>query len=205
MLSQQTRELNELLDKASGVTADGDRVAYALKGSAQFRAGEYTASEIVLNVPKDADFFGSSFNLYLQGRLVDISNSANNDKTYRPTTFTWENAAAFNDFFRSGNADFRFELRDSVHGNYQNSALFSLSAFSGMADLTNTGYMPLVSSWPGSLQFAVPYYLPRGETLTVRITPIDSRPDFTEQFPTTRREYRLTCVVQGCKLVHAFR
>lgn len=205
MLSQQTRALNELLDKTLAMTSDGDRVAYAVKGIAQFRAGEYTAAEVVLNVPKDADFFGSSLNLYLQGRIVDIANSANNDRTYRPATYTWENAAAnLEGFFSSGNADFRFELRDSVNGNYQNSSLFSLSAFSAMADLP-ARQLPLISSWQGSLQFAVPYYLPRGETATLRITPVDSRPDDTENFPNIRREYRMVCVMQGFKLVHAFR
>lgn len=208
MLLDQTKKLNGLLDSAFGVVSDGDRVAYAVQGFVQFRAGEYVSSETVLNIPKDADFFGYSLNMYLQGRLIDINNSANNDRSFRPTTLTWENAAfVANEFFNTGSADFKFEIRDSVNGNYQNTALFSSSAFSAMADL-NAGFQfqPLLSSWQGSLQFAVPYFIPRGESMTIRFTPLYTIPDSGDpEFGNTRREFRIVSVLQGFKSVHSFR
>lgn len=204
---KQAQKLNTLLDKALSLSADGDRVAYAVKGFTTFRAGEYTTSEAVLNIPKDADFFGYSLNVYLQGRVVSISNPTNSERTFRPATLTWENVAsgggALVSFF--GNADFRVEIRDSYQGVYQNAPIFSSSFFSAMADRNYfTPQRPFISAWQGSLQFSTPYYLPRGETMTLRLTPIDSRPDNT-QVDGDRREYRLVCVLQGYKSVHAFK
>jgi hypothetical protein len=40
--------------------------------------------------------------------------------------------------------------------------------------------------------------------MTLRLTPVDSRPDNT-QVDGDRREYRLVCVLQGYKSVHAFK
>jgi len=200
----QTKELNSLLDKAVSLASDGDRVAYALKGSTIFRAGEYTASEAVLSVPKDADFMGYSLNVFLQGRVISPTNPTNSERTFRPATFTWENPSVSQQQDLLGNADFRFELRDSTQGNYQNAPIYSASLFSSMSDLTLIPKMPTISSWQGSLQFSVPYYIPRGETVTARLTPVDSRPD-DPALNDDRREYRLVCILQGYKLVHAFR
>jgi hypothetical protein len=205
----QAKKLNGLLDKALSLTADGDRVAYAVKGFTTFRAGEYTAAEAVLNVPKDADFFGYSFNVFLQGRLVSLTNPSLTDRTFRPATLTWENtqtAAQDGAITFEGNADFKLEIRDSVSGPYQNAPFYSTSVFSTMADLPAVR-KPLISAWQGSLQFSTPFYVPRGETVTVRLTPIDSRPDdpTLEDYEEVRREYRLMCVLQGYKSAHAFK
>ena len=205
---KQAQKLNALLDKSLGLAADGDRIAYAIKGSTTFRAGDYTASEAVLNVPKDADFFGYSLNVYIQGRVVSISNPANSERTFRPASLTWENIAGslvpiYVPFV--GNADYKLEIRDSYKGTYQNSPVFSASLFSSMAQrFYFNPQNPFISAWPGSMQFSTPYYLPRGETMTLRITPIDSRPDNTA-VDGDRREYRLVCVLQGYKSVHAFK
>lgn len=201
---KQAQKLNTLLDKALSLTGDGDRIAYTVKGATIFRAGEYTASEAVLNIPKDADFFGYSLNVYLQGRVVSISNPTNSDRTYRPATLTWEDASP-GDVPFLGNADYKVEIRDSYQGVYQNAPIFSTSLFSTKADFYYFApQSPFISAWQGSLQFSTPYYLPRGETMTLRLTPIDSRPDDT-QIDGDRREYRLLCVLQGYKSVHAFK
>lgn len=201
---KQAQKLNALLDKSLALSADGDRVAYAVKGSTIFRAGEYTSGEAVLNIPKDADFFGYSLNVYLQGRVISITNPAGSERTYRPATLTWEDATPANATF-VGNADYKVEIRDSYQGVYQNAPLFSASLFSSKADTYFfSPQRPFISAWQGSLQFSTPYYLPRGETMTLRLTPIDSRPD-DPQIEDDRREYRLLCVLQGYKSVHAFK
>lgn len=200
-VSEQTKKLNALIDKALSLTQDGDRVAYTLQDTILINGGEYTNAESVLNVPKDADFIGYSFNVFLEGRIISLTNPlGRTDRTFRPTIFTWEN-----DLSLGGNAlsglDFKLEFRDSVQGNRQNAPIYSLSTFSSKAD-TSAGY--LMSSWIGSLQFPVPYFLPRGESLTVRITPVDNRPD-APLANGDRRQYRLRTVLQGFKLVHSFR
>lgn len=201
---KQAQKLNTLLDKALSLSGDGDRVAYTVKGFAIFKAGEYTSSEVVLNIPKDADFFGYSLNVFLQGRVVSVTNSINSERTYRPATLTWEDALA-GDVPVLGNADYKVEIRDSYQGVYQNAPIFSASLFSTKADVYYFApQSPFISAWQGSLQFSTPYYLPRGETMTLRLTPIDSRPDDT-QVDGDRREYRFLCVLQGYKSVHAFK
>ena len=204
---KQAQRLNALLDKSLSLSSDGDRVAYAVKAATFFRAGEYTASEAVLNIPKDADFFGYSLNVFLQGRVVSVTNPADNERTFRPVSLTWENFAASTppEIPFIGNADFKLEIRDSYQGVYQNAPIFSSSLFSASADTPYfTPQRPFISAWQGSLQFSTPYYLPRGETMTLRLTPVDSRPDNT-QIENDRREYRLLCVLQGYKSVHAFK
>lgn len=208
-LLDQAKKLNGLLDKALSLTADGDRIAYAVKGYTTFRAGEYTAAEAVLNIPKDADFFGYSFNVFLQGRLISLTTPSLTDRTWRPAILTWENTLTTSedggiDYF--GNADFKLEIRDSVNGPYQNAPFYSASIFSSMADLPAPSY-PTISSWEGALQFSTPYYVPRGETITARLTPIDSRPDDPTLvgYEDIRREYRLMCIIQGYKSAHAFK
>lgn len=200
-ISEQTKKLNALLDKALALTEDGDRVAYSLKDSIVINAGDYTNAESTLNVPKDADFVGYSLNIFLQGRVISLTNPATaSDRTYRPTAFSWEKLLPRAGEEFSG-LDFKFEFRDSVNGSRQNAPIYSLSTFSAQADRSRSY---LLSSWIGALQFPTPYFLPRGETLTVRITPIDSRPDAPLENG-DRRQYRLMTVLQGFKLVHSFR
>lgn len=205
----QTKKLNALLDSSLSTVFDGDRVAYTASGSVVFRAGELTASEAVINIPKDADFYGQSFNMFLQGRVVSTTSPRYDDRTWRPVPLTWvptTNEAVIVNVAKGydGCADFKFEIRDSLNGSFQSAPLYSSSCFSHYRSFLSDG---CESSWTGSMLFPVPYFLPRGQTLTVRVTPIESGADNPELacYQTYRREYRVLALVQGYKSVHAFK
>lgn len=205
-LLQQTNLLNSLIEKAAASVSDGDRVSYSLSGSALFVAGEFTSSEVTLNVPADGDFYGHCFNIFLQGRVFVPGNSGQSDKTFRPTTITWESSSVLTGpgslaDFDTG-LDFKFEIRDSKQGSYQTAPVYSTSLFSAQSNLI-LPKRPLISSWVGTLKFPVPFLIERGQSATVRLTPIDSRADSSAIL--TKREYRAVCVLQGYKSVHAFK
>lgn len=211
-LLDQTKKLNSLLDKSLSTAIDGDRVAYTLTGFTTFRAGDLTASEAVLNIPKDADFYGTSLNMYLQGRLVSTVDQRYDDRTWRPVPLTWmpTSLVLVTDWLKArgydGCADFKFELRDSLRGPYQSAPLYSSSCFSHYRGFASDSGN---NAWTGAMLFKVPYYVPRGETITIRVTPIDSGVDDPDiagfNYKNYRREYRVVSIINGYKSVHAFK
>jgi hypothetical protein len=203
---KQTASVDELLRRAFKLHRDGDRVPFVLQGRARFQAGATQTSEMVFNVPTDADFEGEYMNLYLGARVISLNPSERpSENAFRPVDWFYSSSPAF----VQGKAGALFELRDSINGPYQNVAIAMPSAFSGAvsAPMLACG----LPQYPGALAFHVPYQLKRGSTMTCRITPvqtatitsIDDGAVPLESYETV--EFEVTGLVHGYKRTYGFK
>lgn len=168
-LIKQTVAIDDLLRRAFKLHRDGDRVPFVIQGKARFQTGATQTTEMVFNVPTDADFEGEYMNLYLGARIVSLNPSERpSENAFRPAD--WFYTGAPNEI--EGKAGCLFELRDSINGPYQNVAVGIPSAFSGsLVSSLDQGFPEYV----GALCFHVPYQLKRGSTLTCRVTPVQTQ------------------------------
>jgi len=169
-LMKQTTAIDNLLSRSFRVHRDGDRVPFVIQGRAAFVVGATQTTEMVFNVPTDADFEGEYFNLFLEARVISLDSAVPSQKTFRPAD--WFHASS--PFVVDGKAGCLFEIRDSINGSYQNVAIAIPSAFSSAVTAPignrNTG----LPQYPGALCFHEPYQLRRGSTLTCRVTPVQT-------------------------------
>ncbi len=211
-IASQIEAANRLIDRAMLLVDDGDHSPYIICTSYTFIQGSNTPGELVFNVPNDADFYGTKLNLFLSSREVTNtgasaaqSPAATSDLVYQPARWTNENnwGNASQPFMQTGDANAVFELRDSAGGAYQTAPISINAAFSaayGVNTLTAGTYIP-ITSYLGSLDFDIPYYIKRGNTATAKITPT-----FSTLVTTSRQlELRVTGLLSGFKKVRAFR
>lgn len=206
-LVAQTQAIDALLARSFRLHRDGDRVPYVIQGRAPFQVGATQTTEMVFNVPTDADFEGEYMNLYLESRIVSLNASERqSEKTFRPAD--WFHSSS--PYITGGKAGCLFELRDSINGPYQNVAIAIPSAFSAAvcAPLGTSGVNAKGTSgipqYPGALCFHVPYQLKRGSTLTCRITPVQTStiPDL-QDYETL--EFEVRGLVHGYKRTYGFK
>ncbi len=197
----QTQAIDALLARSFRLHRDGDRVPYVIQGRAPFQVGATQTTEMVFNVPTDADFEGEYMNLYLESRIVSLDPSERpSEKTFRPAD--WFHASS--PYIVQGKAGCLFELRDSINGAYQNVATAIPSAFSAaVCAPLGTGNVGL-PQYPGALCFHVPYQLKRGSTLTCRITPVQtSAISGLEDYETL--EFEVRGLIHGYKRTYGFK
>jgi hypothetical protein len=198
---KQTQAIDALLARSFRLHRDGDRVPYVIQGRAPFQVGATQTTEMVFNVPTDADFEGEYMNLYLESRIVSLNPSERpSEKTFRPAD--WFHASS--PYLVGGKAGCLFELRDSINGAYQNVAMAIPSAFSAAVcsplGTSNAG----IPQYPGALSFHVPYQLKRGSTLTCRITPVQTATiDGLEDYETL--EFEVRGLIHGYKRTYGFK
>jgi hypothetical protein len=197
----QTQAIDALLARSFRLHRDGDRVPYVIQGRAPFQVGATQTTEMVFNVPTDADFEGEYMNLYLESRIVSLNPSERpSEKTFRPAD--WFHASS--PYLVNGKAGCLFELRDSINGAYQNVATAIPSAFSAAVcaplGQNNTG----IPQYPGALCFHVPYQLKRGSTLTCRITPVQTASlSGLQDYETL--EFEVRGLIHGYKRTYGFK
>jgi hypothetical protein len=198
---KQTQAIDALLTRSFRLHRDGDRVPYVIQGRAPFQVGATQTTEMVFNVPTDADFEGEYMNLYLESRIVSLNPSERpSEKVFRPAD--WFHASS--PYLVGGKAGCLFELRDSINGAYQTVATAIPSAFSAAVCSplgTNNAGIP---QYPGALAFHVPYQLKRGSTLTCRITPVQTATiDGLEDYETL--EFEVRGLIHGYKRTYGFK
>jgi hypothetical protein len=197
----QTQAIDALLARSFRLHRDGDRVPYVIQGRAPFQVGATQTTEMVFNVPTDADFEGEYMNLYLESRIVSLDPSERpSEKTFRPAD--WFHASS--PYIVQGKAGCLFELRDSINGAYQNVATAIPSAFSSaVCAPLGTGNVG-IPQYPGALCFHVPYQLKRGSTLTCRITPVQtSTLSGLQDYETL--EFEVRGLIHGYKRTYGFK
>lgn len=200
-LVKQTQAIDALLARSFRLHRDGDRVPFVIQATATFIVGATQTSEMVFNVPTDADFEAEYMNLYLESRILSLDTSErDSEKTYRPADWFYCSSP----FVVEGKAGCLFDLRDSINGAYQNVAIAIPSAFSGAVTApigdSNTG----LPQYPGALAFHEPYQLKRGSTLTCRITPVQTATITTlETYETI--EFQVRGLLHGYKRTYGFR
>ncbi len=192
-------KIDNLLDRVSYIIDDGDRAPIFLRGQMTFVTGETPSTDMIFNIPKDADFFGERLNLYLQRRVTSLTAPATaTEKTFRPVCWTTVcDITSLNGAIKDATAT--FEITDSMNGPYASAPMSIKSAWSQRVGVPQAG--PSISSYIGGLDFVVPYHIKRGHTLTVKVSPIFSR--FNNE--TTKNEYRVVGVLTGYKKVKAFK
>lgn len=170
-LVKQTQVIDGLLARSFRLYRDGDRVPFVIQSQATFVVGATQTTEMVFNVPTDADFEAEYMNLYLESRILSLDVSRReSQKTFRPADWFYCSSP----FVVSGKAGCLFELRDSQNGAYQNVAIAIPSAFSGAVTAPIGSLNSGIPQYPGALAFHEPYQLKRGSTMTCRVTPVQT-------------------------------
>lgn len=199
-LVEQTKAIDALLERSFRLHRDGDRVPYVIQGRAPFLVGATQTTEMVFNVPTDADFEGEYMNLYLGARIVSLEPSRASEKTFRPADW-FHSSSPFN---VNGKAGCLFELRDSINGPYQNVAVAIPSAFSAAVCAPVGDKNVGIPQYPGALSFHVPYQLKRGSTLTCRITPVQTS-SISGLEDSETLEFEVRGLIHGYKRTYGFK
>jgi hypothetical protein len=198
---KQTQAIDALLTRSFRLHRDGDRVPFVIQASATFVVSATQMSEMVFNVPTDADFEAEYMNLYLESRILSLDLSErSSEKTYRPADWFYCSSP----FVVEGKAGCLFDIRDSINGAYQNVAIAIPSAFSGAVTAPIGNFNTGLPQYPGALAFHEPYQLKRGSTLTCRVTPVQ-----TSTLPTLEDyetiEFQVRGLLHGYKRTFGFR
>lgn len=215
MLDEAKKRLlraQQILGGIQNLDGDGDRVPYQIKSQAFFREGENSVSELAFSIPKDHAFDASKLNIYTEARLLNTTDSTDDELTFRPVDYSdrvvnTANAFAFN---YQNSVELVYSLRDSMHGDLQDFPCSVLTAFSGRVSTSASdvggvtgvsasgtlGQTP-VAGWIGALHFKSPYHIDPGASLTARVTPTFS---FNNE-ATTQKEFRITGVLHGYRVV----
>jgi hypothetical protein len=216
----QAEAASRLLERAQSAAGavrglrSGDRVYTPLVAAAEFQQGTAPSANLVFNVPADADFWAYRFMLYPYCRVIDPSGSS--EITYRPTSFTSQPLSPgitaddeYSDFESQVDAEFAFifDGREVQSTNIPAAAAYCVNVEKWSAPTSQLIFFhpPIwtgATQTPSGLVFDIPWFFPRGKTLTCRVTPtylgvrtIDSR----------QHQYKIVGVLEGEKRPGAYR
>lgn len=196
----------------------GDRVYTPLVASAEFQQGSAAAANLVFNVPADADFWAYRFMLYPYCRVVDPTGSTPSDVAYRPTSFTAQANSpgivignSLSDFETQMDAEFAFIVdgREIQSTNIPAAAAYctNIEKWSALAipGFTLTLWTAATQT-PSGMVFDIPWFFPRGKTLTCRVTPtyLGTRTIDLETAPGRQNQYKVVGVLEGEKRPGAY-
>lgn len=206
----------------------GDRVYTPLIVSAEFDQGVASAANLVFNVPADTDFWAYRFMLYPYCKTVDPAGGASPDLVFRPTTWT---SQPYSPGFLPAdgtNTDIHAQV-DAVFAfvfdgkEIQNANIPAAAAYSSTMEKWGARSGPTVDfaallsgisssfrqpQWCGATQtpsgmvFPVPMFIPRGKSLTCRVTPTFLAKRVSD---TRQNRYKIVGVLEGEKRVGAMR
>lgn len=221
----QAEAASRLLDRATKaanavrILRGGDRVYTPLVASAEFPQGSAAAANLVFNVPADADFWAYRFMLYPYCRVVDPTGASPSEVAYRPTSFTSQpndpgisfNAQQGGDFHTLMDAEFAFifDGRELQSTNIPVSATYCVNV-DKWRKVPNLNFNPSgftgATQTPSGMVFDIPWFFPRGKTLTCRVTPtfLSVRTIDVEEFPGRQHQYKIVGVLEGEKRPGAY-
>lgn len=209
-MSALSREADRIGREAASLMDDGDRAWNLLRAiSAAFRLGQDDAVQLTFNVPADADYYGVGMNLFYQYRVIDPTNAANNDRTFRPCIWTsWactQPTMGDNTVSNPGHeGNGSVTILDDVAGAYQNVPFSVASMYSTPYGIPGGQQGPPITLFPGALRFHRPYLIGRGKAISLVYTPLfTSAFNITLEAPFTT-EYRVVGILDGYKKVTAF-
>jgi hypothetical protein len=197
----------------------GDRVYTPLIASAEFQQGTAASANLVFNVPADADFWAYRFMLYPYCRVIDPTGATPSDVAYRPTSFTAQpnspgivDSTTLSDFETQMDAEFAFifDGKEVQSTNIPAAATYCVNVEKWSA-LPIPGFnLPIwtaATQTPSGMLFDVPWFFPRGKTLTCRVTPtyLGVRTIDLESAPGRQNQYKLVGVLEGEKRPGAYR
>ncbi len=224
MLKQAFNQGREIEKLVSGVDAfqaaqqrAADRVLFSLQDAFSFQQGQNTVQTLVFNVPVSDDYFASRLMLYPYVRRVAVGALAAGttpDLVFRPTIWTNQfvsgpNAPAVSTIARCA-VDALLEITSTTPGQaarrYQNTAFTASQVFSSTASPFGTVGQSNVQAYsateyPSALIFDPEWSLPKGSTLSMRVTPLFSGERDTSFTDGLINEYQFRGVLEGFKRV----
>lgn len=220
----QAEAAERLLERAKSAASasrglrSGDRVYTPLIASAEFQQGSAASANLVFNVPSDADFWAYRFMLYPYCRVIDPTGATPSDVAYRPTSFTSQPStpgfvgAQPTDVDSQLDAEFAFifDGRELQSTNTPAAATYCVN-IEKWSTLPIPGVnLPIwtaATQTPSGLVFDIPWFFPRGKTLTCRVTPtyLGVRTIDREEAPGRQNQYKIVGVLEGEKRPGAFR
>lgn len=205
----QGKKLDELASRAHAAQAKlreaSDRVFYSLQDAFAFQQGQNVVQNLVFNVPASDDFEAVRFSMYPFVRRVSVDTlpaGTTNDLTYRATVWTFQNVTS--DLARYA-VDALIELTaampDGKTRRYQNAAFLASQTFSAYTSPLEGSNIESAdrSESPSALVFDPCWRLPKGSTVTARVTPLFSgerSPSFADGLI---NEYQIRGVLEGYK------
>ena len=199
----------------------GDRVYTPIIAEAEFDQGAAPSTTLVFNVPAATDFWAYRLMLYPFCKVVDPVNETPDEVVFRPTTFAGtpndpgavaDPSTAYGDFNNAFDAMFAliFQGRELQNIDTPCMGAYSVEMMKWHSS-DGVGQWIAASQTPSGMLFDVPLFIPRGQNLTVRVTPtylgvrtiVETLDDETEI--TRQHRYKIVGVLEGEKKVAAFR
>lgn len=220
----QAEAASRLLERAKSaadavrVLRSGDRVYTPLVASAEFQQGSAAAANLVFNVPADADFWAYRFMLYPYCRVIDPTGDTPSDVAYRPTSFTAQpnspgivpDILRWSDFECQVDAEFAFifDGREVQSTNIPAAATYCVDIEKWSTIPVPGLSLPLwtaATQTPSGMVFDIPWFFPRGKTLTCRVTPTYLGIRTKENLTARQNQYKIVGVLEGEKRPGAYR
>ena len=197
MSNQTITKIDKQLQRAMSLLRDGDRAPYFLRGNGTFFANQNTPVQVAFSVPADGDFWGDGLSVYLEVRDVEAG-----EKTFRSCDWTYTNdvpgvPTGVDAVSLLGSVSGAFELL--CPDAYSNQATAVSALFSARHGVRSSGIGgPPITSFCSKLEFFVPLFVPRGNTITLVFTPGYSKTAVGKNL-----EYRISALLEGFKKVQA--
>lgn len=205
----QGKKLDDLASRANVAQAKlreaSDRVFYSLQDAFVFQQGQNVVQNLVFNVPASDDFEAVRFSMYPFVRRVSIDTlpaGTTNDLTYRATLWTFQNVTVnLARYAVDALIELNVAMPDGKTRRYQNAAFLASQTFSAYTSpLTGANVeSPDRSESPSALVFDPCWHLPKGSTVTARVTPLFSGERDTAFADGFVNEYQIRGVLEGYK------
>jgi hypothetical protein len=205
----QGKKLDDLTSRATAAQAKlreaSDRVFYSLQDSFSLQQGQNVVQNLVFNVPASDDFEAVRFSLYPFVRRVSIDTlpaGTTNDLTYRATVWTFQNVTVnLVRYAVDALIELIVALPDGKTQRYQNAAFLASQTFSAYTSPLAASNVESIdrSESPSALVFDPCWRLPKGSTVTARVTPLFSGERDTAFADGFVNEYQIRGVLEGYK------
>jgi hypothetical protein len=213
-IAEQGKQLSKLHAAVSSLGArrktareadPADNVLHYIQDSFEFDQNERPVQNLTFNVPKDSDFAAFRFVLYPQVKIKSINTATQgaSEVSFRPASWSSDgNLAAI-----ASTLDAVVELSsfdDDRNHKYQNAPFDVSHTYSNTLFNRGEDWYPYDSFLsPSGLVFETPWFLPKGSTMSARITTL-----FAGQYAGVDGRiyrYRIVGVLEGCKHVEVSR
>lgn len=205
----QGKKLDDLASRATAAQAKlreaSDRVFYSLQDSFSLQQGQNVVQNLVFNVPASDDFEAVRFSLYPFVRRVSIDTlpaGTTNDLTYRATVWTFQNVTVnLVRYAVDALIELIVALPNGKTQRYQNAAFLASQTFSAYTSPLAASNVESIdrSESPSALVFDPCWRLPKGSTVTARVTPLFSGERNTAFADGFVNEYQIRGVLEGYK------
>lgn len=206
----QGKKLDALLTRAHEAQVQrkeaNDRVFYSVQDAFTFQQGQNVVQNLVFNIPQSDDFEAARLSFYpFVRRVARDSATTSSDLVFRPTLWTFQfTSPVVAHYAVDALVEVTSATSDGKTRAYQNAAFFVAQTFSGYTspiDAT-TSYLQVFdrSESPSALVFDPCWYLPKGSTVTARVTPLFSGERASEFGELDLiNEYQIRGVLEGYK------